>query len=65
VCYEPPLAIIRSASIPIAYNKPLVPGRDDVTGEPLIQRPDDNPVRLNRQYLEYTEQRYRKLFPGG
>ncbi|KAG8822962.1 hypothetical protein FRC17_009434, partial [Serendipita sp. 399] len=26
-----------------SYNKPRVPGVDDVTGEPLNKRPDDNP----------------------
>ncbi|KOS21620.1 GTP:AMP phosphotransferase [Escovopsis weberi] len=25
-----------------SFNRPRVPGRDDVTGEPLVQRPDDN-----------------------
>lgn len=27
----------------LGYNKPKIPGRDDVTGEPLTKRPDDNP----------------------
>lgn len=27
-----------------SYNKPKVPGFDDITGEPLTKRPDDNPV---------------------
>lgn len=27
------------------YNKPKVPGKDDVTGEALTKRPDDTPVR--------------------
>ena len=27
------------------YNKPVVDGLDDVTGEPLSKRPDDTPVR--------------------
>ncbi|KIJ69278.1 hypothetical protein HYDPIDRAFT_36358 [Hydnomerulius pinastri MD-312] len=26
------------------YNPPKAPGLDDVTGEPLVKRPDDNPV---------------------
>jgi nucleoside-triphosphate--adenylate kinase len=30
----------------LGYNRPRVDGRDDVTGEPLSKRPDDNPVRL-------------------
>lgn len=28
----------------MSYNKPKVPGYDDITGEPLTKRPDDNPV---------------------
>lgn len=28
----------------MSYNRPKVEGRDDVTGEPLSKRPDDNPV---------------------
>jgi len=37
-----------------SYNKPKVPGFDDITGEPLTKRPDDNPetfaLRLNKFY---------------
>jgi len=37
-----------------SYHKPKVPGSDDVTGEPLTKRPDDNPetfaLRLNKFY---------------
>ena len=29
-----------------SYNPPKVEGRDDLTGEPLTKRPDDNPVRI-------------------
>jgi len=29
-----------------SYNKPKVSGFDDITGEPLTKRPDDNPVSL-------------------
>lgn len=37
------------------YNKPKVPGRDDVTGEPLTQRPDDTPVSaLSCRYKQGT-----------
>lgn len=37
------------------YNPPKVPGKDDVTGEPLTKRPDDN-VEVFAQRLElYTE----------
>lgn len=28
----------------MSYNRPRVEGYDDVTGEPLTKRPDDNPV---------------------
>jgi adenylate kinase family enzyme len=28
----------------MSYNRPKVDGIDDVTGEPLTKRPDDNPV---------------------
>lgn len=28
----------------MSYSKPKVPGYDDITGEPLTKRPDDNPV---------------------
>jgi nucleoside-triphosphate--adenylate kinase len=33
----------------MSYNRPKVDGHDDITGEPLTKRPDDNPVclRLN------------------
>ncbi|KAK8803814.1 hypothetical protein WA158_001508 [Blastocystis sp. Blastoise] len=30
----------------IVYNPPKVAGKDDITGEPLIQRKDDNPEKL-------------------
>ena len=29
----------------MSYNRPKVDGYDDLTGEPLVKRPDDNPVR--------------------
>jgi adenylate kinase family enzyme len=31
----------------LSYNPPRQPGRDDITGEPLVQRPDDTPVRIS------------------
>ena len=35
-----------------SYNPPKIPGLDDVTGEPLTKRPDDNPVRkIGLSYL--------------
>lgn len=36
------------------FNKPKVPGRDDVTGEELVQREDDNPETV-RKRLEIYE----------
>jgi nucleoside-triphosphate--adenylate kinase len=29
-----------------SFNRPKVDGLDDVTGEPLTKRPDDNPVSV-------------------
>jgi len=38
----------------MSYSKPKVPGYDDITGEPLTKRPDDNPetfaLRLKKFY---------------
>lgn len=30
----------------LSFNPPKVPGRDDLTGEPLSKRPDDNAVEF-------------------
>ncbi|KAG9318690.1 adenylate kinase-domain-containing protein [Chiua virens] len=38
------------------YNPPNVPGLDDVTGEPLTRRPDDNPETLARRLEHYYTQ---------
>jgi nucleoside-triphosphate--adenylate kinase len=35
----------------LKYNPPQVAGRDDATGEPLIKRPDDNPVSTPTSYI--------------
>ena len=35
---------------------PKVPGKDDVTGEPLIQRSDDNPETLRKRLATYHKQ---------
>ena len=46
-----------------SYNPPKVPGLDDLTGEPLIQRPDDNPVRGFRRYLcVFTLNAFQEIF---
>ncbi len=37
------------------YNPPKVPGIDDVTGEPLVQRPDDKEETIRKRLAEYTE----------
>jgi len=33
----------------MSYNRPKVEGLDDLTGEPLVQRPDDNPETFSRR----------------
>lgn len=37
------------------FNAPKVPGRDDVTGEPLVQREDDAPESVRRRLRIYSE----------
>ncbi|XP_032455027.1 GTP:AMP phosphotransferase AK3, mitochondrial isoform X4 [Nasonia vitripennis] len=37
----------------IGFNDPKVPGKDDVTGESLCQRPDDQPEIVQRRLDEY------------
>lgn len=37
------------------FNAPKVPGRDDVTGEPLVQREDDKPESVKRRLEIYSE----------
>ncbi|KLO05966.1 adenylate kinase [Schizopora paradoxa] len=37
----------------LIYNPPRVPGQDDVTGEPLVQRPDDTPEVYERRLQRY------------
>jgi adenylate kinase len=38
------------------FNPPKVPGKDDVSGEPLIQRPDDNAEILKKRLITYHQQ---------
>ncbi|RKP26635.1 adenylate kinase-domain-containing protein [Syncephalis pseudoplumigaleata] len=38
------------------FNPPRVPNRDDVTGEPLVQRPDDNEATLTKRLATYHKQ---------
>jgi adenylate kinase len=40
----------------IEFNPPKIPMRDDVTGEPLIQRSDDNPAALKKRLDAYHRQ---------
>jgi adenylate kinase len=37
----------------IEFNPPRVPGKDDATGEPLVQRPDDNEETVRRRIATY------------
>ena len=37
----------------VKHNPPKVTGIDDVTGEPLIQRPDDNAETIRTRLAEY------------
>jgi adenylate kinase len=39
----------------VVFNPPRVPGIDDVTGEPLVQRPDDRPETIRKRLAEYQE----------
>ena len=39
----------------IDFNPPKVADRDDVTGEPLVQRPDDNEDTVKRRIASYHE----------
>jgi adenylate kinase len=40
----------------VEFNPPKVPGKDDVTGEPLIPRADDNEETVNRRIATYHAQ---------
>lgn len=40
----------------VIYNAPKVPGHDDVTGEPLVQRPDDKEETVRKRLGVYHEQ---------
>lgn len=40
----------------IEFNPPKIPMKDDVTGEPLIQRSDDNPEALKKRLEAYHKQ---------
>ncbi|KAL7926259.1 adenylate kinase [Trichoderma austrokoningii] len=38
-----------------SFNRPRVAGRDDVTGEPLVQRPDDNEETYRARFQKFQE----------
>ena len=40
----------------IEFNPPQAPGKDDVTGEPLVQRPDDKEETVRKRIATYLEQ---------
>jgi adenylate kinase len=40
----------------IEFNPPKIPMKDDLTGEPLIQRSDDNPEALKKRLESYHKQ---------
>ncbi len=40
----------------VEFNPPRVPGKDDVTGEPLVQRPDDNEDTVRERIATYHSQ---------
>jgi adenylate kinase len=39
----------------VLFNPPRVPGRDDVTGEALMQRPDDRPETIRTRLATYEQ----------
>lgn len=40
----------------VEFNPPTTPGIDDVTGEPLVQRPDDNEATVRKRIQTYHSQ---------
>lgn len=40
----------------VKFNPPKVPGRDDITGEELVQRPDDNEDTVRKRLEVYQSQ---------
>ena len=39
----------------LEYRPPLVPGRDDETGEPLAKRPDDEEEAVRQRLLQFAQ----------
>ena len=42
--------------VSVEFKPPKVPGKDDVTGEPLVQRPDDNEETVRKRIETYHTQ---------
>ena len=40
----------------VDFNPPKVPGKDDITGEPLVQRPDDDVATVKKRIETYHSQ---------
>jgi adenylate kinase len=40
----------------VEFNPPKTPGKDDITGEPLVQRPDDNEATVQKRIETYHSQ---------
>ena len=40
----------------VDFNPPKVPGKDDITGEPLVQRPDDDVATVKKRIDTYHSQ---------
>ncbi|XP_060516264.1 GTP:AMP phosphotransferase AK3, mitochondrial [Cylas formicarius] len=40
----------------VGFNEPKVPGKDDITGEPLVQREDDKPEVVLKRLEAYEKQ---------
>ena len=38
-----------------SYKPPKVAGLDDITGEPLVQRPDDEPEKVRARLEQYDQ----------
>ena len=48
-----------------SYKPPKVKGKDDETGEPLVQRDDDKPESVLRRLQKYEEVRFCTSLRGG
>ena len=46
----------------LSYNPPKVPGKDDITGEDLIQRDDDKPETVRKRLEAYEQVRKHPYF---